>query len=86
MNPEQIQTLIKLTNFREHADNAFFSPADTLDLMQAMVLDYKDLAEYRDLLYERGAFRNDELMAEFNKAETQIQLYKLILAELPKYL
>lgn len=86
MYPSQIQTLIKLTNFREHAANAFFSPTETYELMHAMVVDYKNLAEYRDLLYERGCFANAELMAEFEKAETQIELYKIILAELPKHL
>ena len=86
MNPNQIQTLIKLTNFKEYADNAFFSPTDTLELMQAMVADYKTLSDYRDELYERGCFKNAELMAEFEKAEIQMGLYKLILAELPKYL
>ena len=83
MNYEQLKALIACTNFR---NCAFCNPDDAYDLMRSMVADYKDLAEYRDLLYERGAFKDEELMAEFNKAETQMQLYKLILAELPKYL
>ena len=83
MNQAQIKALINLTNFR---GCAFTSPDEAFDLMKNLVLDYKNLAEYRDLLYERGAFRDAELMAEFQKAETQMELYKLILAELPKYL
>ena len=83
MNQAQIKALINLTNFR---GCEFTNPDEAFDLMKNLVLDYKNLAEYRDLLYERGAFRDAELMAEFQKAETQIELYKLILAELPKYL
>lgn len=83
MNAEQLKALISCTNFR---GCAFTSPDDAWDLMKCLVLDYKDLADYRDLLYERGCFTDTELMAEFEKAETQMELYKLILAELPKYL
>lgn len=83
MNAEQLKALITCTNFR---GCEFCNPDDAYDLMKSFVLDYQSLADYRDLLYERGCFANAELMEEFEKAETQMQLYKLILAELPKYL
>lgn len=83
MNAEQLKALITCTNFR---GCEFCNPDDAYDLMKCLVLDYQNLADFRDLLYERGAFKSAELMAEFEKTETQMQLYKLILAELPKYL
>ena len=86
MTAYQIQILIRLTNLCKYADTAFDNPSNTLALMQAMVADYKNCAEYQDLLYERGCFTNADLMREYDNAETQMQLYKLILAELPKYL
>ena len=86
MNETQIKSLISLTNFKSYAKEVFDSPLNTLDMMQRIAEDCKVCMELQADLYENGCFNNAELMAEFEKTETQIQLYKLILAELPKYI
>ncbi len=86
MNENQIQSLIKLTNFKKYADGVFDNPINTLDLIQRIAEDYKTCIEYQATLYDNGCFNKAELMKEYDATEIQMGLYKLILAELPKYL
>ena len=86
MNENEIKSLIQQTNFKNHASEVFDNPFNTLDLIQRIAEDYKVCIELQATLYENGCFNNDELMKEFEATEIQIGLYKLILAELPKYL
>ena len=86
MNENEIKSLIQQTNFKNFANEVFDNPFNTLDLIQRIVEDYTVCIELQATLYENGCFNNDELMKEFEATEIQIGLYKLILAELPKYL
>ena len=86
MNENEIKSLIQLTNFKNLAFEVFDNPFNTLDMIQRIAEDYKVCMELQETLYENGCFKNAELMKEFEATEIQIGLYKLILAELPKYL
>jgi hypothetical protein len=87
MNENEIKSLIKLTNFKNHADEVFDNPFNTLDMIQRIAEDYKNCIDYQALLYEQGCFMsNSEYANESRLTDIQIGLYKLILAELPKYL
>lgn len=86
MSQNQIKSLIKLTNFKRYAENAFDNPINTLSLLRRIAADYQNCVDLQAELYEKGCFKDQALMREFESAETQMALYKLILAELPKYL
>jgi hypothetical protein len=86
MNEIQIKSLIKLTNFKHHADEVFDSPVNTLEMIRRIAEDYAVCVEYQARLYDGGCFNSPERMKEFEAVEIQMGLYKLILAELPKYL
>ncbi len=86
MNQNEIKALIQLTNFKNHADEVFDNPINTLDLIQRIAEDYKACIEYQATLYDNGCFNKAELMKEYDATEVQMGLYKIILAELPKYL
>lgn len=86
MNEIQIKSLIRLTNFKHYADKVFDNPINTLDMIRKIADDYAIGIDYQAKLYDGGCFNSPELMKEFDAVETQIGLYKLILAELPKHL
>ena len=86
MTETQIKTIISLTNFKNYSAKVFDNPINTLELIKLIASDYEVCIKLQEELYERSCFAINELMEEFENAETQIQLYKLILAELPKYL
>ncbi len=86
MNENHIKSLIKLTNFRYRADEVFDNPMNTLKLIQLIAEDYEVCVKLQEELYEKCCFKIPELMKDFEMAEIQMGLYKIILAELPKYL
>lgn len=86
MSENQIKALIRLTNFKRCADEIFDNPINTLALIGKIAEDYKVGIEYQALLYNNSCFDKPELMKEFDAIDVQMGLYRLILAELPKYL
>lgn len=86
MNETNIKSLIKLTNFKYRADEVFDNPMNTLKLIQLIAKDYEVCTKLQDELYDNGCFNKAELMKEYDAIEVQMGLYKIILAELPKYL
>ena len=86
MNQNLIKSLIRLTNFKNYAENVFDNPLNTLEVIQLIASDYEVCINLQAEMYEEGCFKYPELMKDFEKCDDQMQLYKLILAELPKYL
>ena len=86
MNENQIKALIKRTALKKYADGVFDNPINILKMIDRIAQEYEVCIDLQAELYERGCFNNAELMEEFDYANTEMQLYKIILAELPKYL
>ena len=86
MSQNELRELIKLTNFKRYANEALDNPTNTLDLLCKIADDYKTCIEYQATLYDGGCFNKPELMKEYYAIDVQMGLYRLILAELPKYL